>query len=364
MGLNPFKKIRGEKLTAIDFGHHSIKSVQGRSRGGEVKILGGVEKRLPEAAINQGRIEDVSQVAETLEELFRELPSSPGKIIFSPVCGREYIRRIDLPDMPEDELKDAVGWEIEKYLDQPPETTAYDYIKLSKNGSGQVLLLVVLDRSELKKYEQVFQKISYPPQTANIQDLALASLVAYQGECENDFMILNMGSQKTRIVIARSDNFFLSRTVELGGQDFTEVLKKTGLSGEEAEREKRTRELIMNVDEVEPEEIDIDLSFTEVDDKGRELIPLADELVAEVSRSLDFYSSRHAGESLEKIFYTGGGFALKGLGDYLNDNVKPPVQALPSFARFKGNPPSEAGSGSSMAAAAGLLVSEVMHNEG
>ncbi len=365
MGLNPFRWIRGEKLTAIDFGHYSIKAMQGRSRGGNIKILGGAEKTLPKTAVRQGQLEDISQVAETVEKVISDLPSSPGRIIFSPVCGREYIRRIDMPDMSGDELKEAVRWEIEKYLDQPPETTAYDYVKLKENGNenGQVLLLVVLDKSELKKYEQIFQEISFTPRTANIQDLALTSLIDYQGECEEDYMVLNMGAKKTRIVIARNDDFFLSRTVEIGGNDFTEVLKDTGLSDEEAEREKRTRELIMNVDDVEPMDTDIDVSFTEIDNPGMELVPLADELVTEVNRSLDFFSSRHSGEFPEKIFYTGGGFALKGLGSYLNDNIEPPIEALKPFGRFKGKLPAESTPSSSLAAASGLLVSEVMHDE-
>ncbi len=364
MSLNPLNWIKSKKFTTVDFGHYSIKSIQGTKSGKEAKILGGSAERVPEAAIADGQLEDIPRVVEILEKIFNELPSSPGRIVFSPICGREYVRRITVPDMPEDELQEAVRWEIEKHLDKPSEATAYDYLLLGKNEGEQVLLLVVLDQSELNRYEEVFEELSYTPQTASIQDMALVSLMEYQEECDDSFMILNMGAKRTKIMIARYDDFYLSRTVELGGDDFTEIFENRGMSYAEAEREKRDSELKTESGEMETDELAIESGFEdfEAEEEEVDFIPLADQLVSEVNRSLDFFTSRFSDDSLQRVYYTGGGFALKGLEDYLERNIELSVNPLSPFAGFAGNKPSGIPE-ASMAVAAGLLAGEVIHDE-
>jgi len=105
---NPIKILTGVKYTAVDFGHHSLKAVHCKARGDSIKVLKSGFKTIPHGAIHNGQIDDLSTVSSNLEDLFQEAGISPGLIIFSPAAGQEFVRRVQVPAMPYNELGGSI----------------------------------------------------------------------------------------------------------------------------------------------------------------------------------------------------------------------------------------------------------------
>ena len=369
MGLNPFNLIMGKKYTAVDFGHHNLKVVECRVQGDDITVLSMGEQRLPGGAIENGQVDDADMVAGELENLMNSNSISPKNIIFSPAVGQEFVRKHSMPQMPEDELGEALHWELEEYLNMPPEDVASDYLVLEENEDGLEVLLVGLPNMVLGSYLSVFNKMNFSPRVAGVQDLALISLLIYQERLNEPSLIVNMGEETSRFIIAREDNFYLSRSVEIGGRHFTRVFKNPDRTWEEAEKAKMEASLpeISEGEEENEGELDIDLMVNEMESGGEgevELEALAEDLVSEINRSLDFYESRFANGMLSHMYVTGGGFRLQGLKEYISSEIELELSEINSMESMTDKISTHGGGSDKMAVALGLIAGEVLHDEG
>ncbi len=365
MALNPIRKLRGSRYTAVDFGHYSLKAVHCRGKKSKIKVIDCGQKRLPQNAIINGRVDDISGVTRNLRQLFDELNGKPSRVIFSPAVGQEFVRKVEIPSMPEDELDEALRWEVEEYLTLPPERVASDFIILEEKDDFLEVLLVVLPLDVLEGYEEVFNRLNIKPQVANAQELALISLLSFQDKLDKPSVIVNIGAEKTRIAIAKNNEFYLSRTLEQGGNNFTQIFKDEDVSWDEAENAKFKTEIPLQVEEQEA--LDVDLMVSGMADTQRVATRLreeAGELVEEITRSIEYYRDRHTAEPLTNIFISGGGLRLVNLIEYLEQEVGREITRIEPFHNIPCSNPSALSAGEEhvMSVALGLVASEVIHN--
>ena len=364
MPINPFKLITGTKYTAIDFGHQSLKAAQCKVKGDSIELIKLGKQNLPSAAIKNGRINDFSLVAEELKQLFERLSIKGKNLIFSPAVGQEFVRKHEMPLLPKNELHQALRWEVEEYLNLPPEKVATDFIILKETEENTEVLLVVLPEDVLEGYQQVFSQLNITPKVANVQELALISLLSHQNELSEPSLIINMGRELTRIVIAREDDFFLSRSVEVGGKHFTKIFKREDISWQKAEQAKKKAEI--SAEETGNSEAkDIDLMISDMETAEAEnskLLRLGDELAEEVARSLEYYNNRFSQETISGCFITGGGFLLKGLKTYLESELEINLQEIDPLTGIEDSINNNKNK-ELMAVVLGLVVSEVLYHE-
>ncbi len=364
MPLNPFKFITGTKYTAIDFGHDSLKAAHCRVKGDNIEILQLAKQSLPPAAIKDGRISDISMVAEQAEELFDRNSFKAKNLVYSPAVGQEFVRKHEMPKLPEDELQQALRWEVEEYLNLPPEKVAADYIILHKTEENIEVLLVVLPEQVLDGYQQVFKRLKLTPRVANVQELALISLLSYQSKMSAPSLVINLGKELTRIVIARKDDFYLSRSVEIGGRHFTKIFKQEDISWQKAEQAKKKAELSGDKKEnSEARDIDLMMSDMELENsKNSELTRLSRELASEIERSIEYYNNRFSQEAISGFYITGGGFRLNGLKPYLQKELEIKLEEIDPLIDIEDNR-SQKGNEDLMAVVLGLVAGEVLFHE-
>jgi len=379
LAFNFLDRFKGDKYTAVDFGHDCLKVVQFSVTEDRVALLKWGKAELPGEGIENGQVEDVDMVAGELEDLMEELSIGGSNLLFSPAVGQEFVRKHEMPMMSDDELKEALRWEVEEYMNLPPEKVASDFLILSEDKEeGCEVLLAVMPEKVLNTYRRVFEKLDYSARVANVQDLALISLLSFQGEMKRPGMIVNLGKEMARMIIASEDDFYLSRSVEIGGRHFTRVFKDPEMTWPEAESAKVRAEIILeeegeeaapkNDNSAEEEIMDVDMMVSNMDSRDEgynvELKALADELVEEIKRSLDYYENRHTGDELSGIYITGGGFRLKGLKEYVEGEISAnleeidPLQGIDNYLNSNDNE-----QGDLMAAAVGLVASEMLYNE-
>ena len=363
MKYNPLKLIRGTKYTAVDFGHHSLKVIHCKAKADSINLLDHGKINLPRDAIKDGVVEDISLVSRYLDRLISEMGINPGKVLFTSAAGEEFVRKIELPEMPDEELKEALSWEVEEYLNMDPEDVAFDYVKLYKDNNQFNILLVVLPKDVLNGYKEVFNNLNMIPRVAGVQELSLVSLLFYQGEIDKPSAIINIGSEQSRIIIASNDNFFLSRSLEISGNKFTELF--IGEEGDMEKAEESKFDAEVKVSENQAEAMDLDLMLAGIDETEhleKEMIDLADNLVSELNRSLDYFEELGSGESLSELYITGGTFLLNGLKDYIEKKLEINIIEIEPFKNFKVKQ-DNLDKKIFMAVASGLVAAEVINNE-
>lgn len=365
--LNKLKrKIIGNKYTAVDFGHHSLKVVQGKVKNNSLELMYAGSRELEPGALEEGEVADVSLVAASLQNILQEGIRRQGKILFVPAREQIVVRIINVPDMPESELRETLRWEIDDYLPMAIDEVKMEFLPLEQEKSQQRVLVAVIPENVLNGYKEVFSRLNISPHVANLQELSLFSLLNYQQKLNQITAIIDMGANNLRVIIAREKNIYLSRSTDIGGSDFTEPFMEESETWLEAEQQKQQTDLLSETGRSEEDELDMDLMIEQLEASqtpGGRLSVLAEEAAEQIERSLNYYSSQHRGDSVDKILYTGGGFRLSGLVKKIEGELDRNMELIDPLYGTSGELDTSAVDRYRMAVAVGLIISEVVSDE-
>src|SRR3989344_399219 len=176
----------------------------------------------------------ISQTVDILKSLIEKsgvttkdvIASLPNSVVFTSV--------IEMPRIPEDEVRSAIQFEAKKYVPMPLEEIALswrvieDKKKLGKDApisgigpdnSKMKILLTAVPTMVVDNYLSVFKEAGLNPIALEIEALALIrSLV---GEDQNSILMIDIGSKNTSINIVDAGYLRLSKNLTVGGDTVT-----------------------------------------------------------------------------------------------------------------------------------------------
>ncbi|MFI5359820.1 MAG: type IV pilus assembly protein PilM [Halanaerobiales bacterium] len=352
------------RFTAIDIGTDSIKGVRFKRKSKGLFIDKVAVKHLPYDSIIDGTIVDDAVVSNRLNELVQELKCRKDKIITTIPNNNLIIRNMELPEMEDDNrLAEAIKWESEDHLPFPVESAVEDFKILSREDNRVQVLLVATKRDVIDNVMNVFERISIIPSVINIQPMALLSIADYQDLIEDTVAIIDIGAAGTRVVIGDRRNIYLSRNIDIGGNEFTRIImEEDKLNYNEAENIKKRNGL--------PEEDEIgenfELAISQIATTGlgesHSLLVLARNLADQIERSLDYYNVKYR-KKVDKIFISGGGAKLKRLKNIIEDRIGRDMFSLDPFINIGCKKGIDLRA-EELAVAIGLGISEVLPDEG
>jgi type IV pilus assembly protein PilM len=350
-------------FTAVDIGTDSIKAVRFCSKKRELAIEGILMRNLPFETIKEGKIIDYGVISNRLEEIFRELNCRKDRIITTIPSTNLIIRNMELPVMEEKQLTEAIKWEAEDYLPYSVESATMDFKILSKQDETLQLLLVATKSDIIENIMSVFERLNLSPAVINVQPMALLSLLDYQQELDSAVAIVDIGASGTRVVIGDRNNIFLSRSIDIGGYEFTRIImEEKKMNYTDAETYKRQT----GIQEEEKIDYDIDNTISQIISSGMDdpdfLLTVARNLADEINRSLDYYSMKNR-KKIGKVFITGGGSKLRRLNSLIENIIERELHPLNPFKglHIREN---EQFRIEEFAVAVGLGISEVLPDEG
>lgn len=363
-----------KKFTTIDIGSYAVKVARFRVKKGSVLSIEAGINRLPEKTIVDGVIEDQSIVAAELDETFSKLNFKPKQPVITVSNNNLIIRTLELPLMSESELAETIKWEADDQLPYSVENARLDYNIVSQNEENMNVLITAINKEVVDNYLETFAKVGLNPAVLNVQPMALISLLEYRQQIPEPVAIIDIGASATHVTIGTAKNIFLARTINFGGNDFTESLvKSTELNYKKAEEEKIKTGLEgadNNSVNINPDSLDLeslDIEATNEFNNENELESIASNLASEISRSLDFFSIKNRGQNIEKVYITGGSSKLKGLRDIISEEIDQDLNPLNVFQGFDVKITGDnycQNCEDEFAVAVGLGVSEVLADEG
>ncbi|MFW6271233.1 MAG: type IV pilus assembly protein PilM, partial [Bacillota bacterium] len=298
----------------------------------KLEILEAEYEKLPPETIEDGSIIDQAIVTNRMEELFSRLKHSPRKVITTIPNNDLIIRTIELPAMSENELEEALKWELEEILPYSIEDTVYDYLVTNKDEENTKILLTATKKEIINDYSHPLEEIGHPPDVINTQPMALISLLKYQKILDEPTAVVDMGADKTRVVLGDWNQIYLSRSIDNGGNAFTEALiEMESLEYRRAEEEKIKRGIIFEEEKDFAEE---DISLMGL---GNDQINIAREISEEINRSIEFYSIKNRGETINTIYLTGGTSKMKGIEQIIEEETDISPQRLNPLSGFEMN---------------------------
>ena len=303
------------EIIGLDIGSHSLKIVGLRmtSKGPFLTALG--IKEIPQRKDE----EDTHTVIVTLRALLKEVPLKTKNIRLTVSGEGVNPIRITLPSMPKAELSEAIRWEIKEQIPFPIETARIDFHVLDEfveEGVKKLDLMVVACPSHLiNQTLSIAEGAGLQPSHLDIAPFALWNAFALHDRPAQEEVaaLIDLGSRKTGIHLFRNGEFQFSREVTPAGADITQAIMEGLGHGEDTDRLYEQAE-----EEKQSTGIPQPIPFW--------MRPVLERLVAEISRSLDYYRSQFNVERVNRVLLTGGGAKLKNLATFLSTELHLPVE--------------------------------------
>ncbi len=326
---------RKAPVIGVDLGSGFIKMAQFKEEQNSLKLVNFGVLSVPEGAIVEGRVEKTKEIVEILKELI-SFHSFVGNKIVANVSGQlVVVKEIIMDALPENELDEAIKWEIEKFLPFSLDKAVFDYQILSEVlESGRVKKLnILIAAAPLEVVEltaELFKMANLDPVALEVEPFSILRLLRFDPNFsfENDvlFPVINIGYNYTSINMVDKGMVRFSRTIPTGGRKITDSIASTlGKSFEEAE-------------ELKIKELDL----TKENPLTKATLTLLDGLTLEIKRSINFYFNKfNDGKSMDTaILLEGGSANIKGIEKFIEDMVGFPSgvnRLFTNIARFDPN---------------------------
>ncbi|MFV2081809.1 MAG: type IV pilus assembly protein PilM [bacterium] len=311
---------RTGKTIGIDIGQRDIKLVQirGGSRNPVVEGWALLEKEKGNYDAGRWR----PDLAEDLRLAFQLNGIRGGKAAVSLPDSMVNIYYRKLPPMPEEELKNAVVWEIRKDLTFPVDDVVIDHINLGEVSEGSDImnayLIAVTRKRPLEDLCRYLTDVGMKINCLEFSTMAQVTCLKVMGEMSGTVALVDIGATQTNLVVLKDGKIRFFRVIPSGGDVITETIShSTGLSWWEAEKVKSVG--------IGPE-------------KGgdeqvvRALHQSIESIVDEVYQTFHFYTAERREGGVDRLVISGGGGMMKGIDKFFQDILGMPTQVMDPFA--------------------------------
>ena len=324
----------------LDIGSTAVRAAE-LTEGSPPSVVRAAQVPLPVGAVENGEVRDVEAVAEVLRELWS--PQHGGfksrKVWMGVGNQRVVVREIALPSMPEKELRQSLGFQVQEFIPMPVDEAVLDYHlieELEIEGRPMLrLLLVAAQKAMVDTLVAAATSAKIEPMGLDLVPFALVRAVGSTGagmelETTGGEAVVDVGAHVTNIVVHAAGETRFVRILPSGGRDITLAIAR-GMSVEDdvAERLKRGD---VGDDHVPMPEGGNGIA-RQLAQASEIAMQRATQFVDEIRSSLEFYTAQTQGARIERLLISGGGSKLEGFIDILRQRIPVTVEPGRVFSR-------------------------------
>jgi type IV pilus assembly protein PilM len=247
------------------------------------------------------------------------------------------VRQIKMGRLPEAVLRKTIAWEAKKYVSFPIEDSVVEFQILPDDEgllpSEMNVMLAAAPRGLVDGYVNVMEEAGLEPLALDVGSFAtMRALIDTAPDTDlfhQTVAIVDSGASYTDVNIVKSGRSVFTRTIGTAGNALTNaIVQALGCPPEEAERIKMSMDVAQAT---------ADRDLLRTDKVAGAVVPLLEEVVKEVRRSINFYQSQfpEGGQEgiVDRLIISGGTGKLKGLDGYLHTILDLPVELADVFHR-------------------------------
>jgi type IV pilus assembly protein PilM len=312
----------------LDIGSTAVRAAEVSHSGGQPSVLRAAQVKVAEGAVENGEVRQPEAVAEALRELWAVGKFKSKQVVMGVGNQRVVVREIGLPWLPEKELRDSLGFQVQEFIPMSVDEVVLDFDTLGEfeqEGRRMIrILLVAAQRVMVNAVVAAAEGAKLDPVGLDLVPFALVRAVGASDagmdlEESGDEAVIDVGAHVTNICVhARGITRFV-RILPSGGRDVTLAIARTlGVEDEVAERLKKGEDVA---------------GAPQLEEVRRAALARAGSFVDEIRSSLEFYTAQAQGARIGRVLITGGGSKLEGLLDLLAERIPVPVERGHVFQR-------------------------------
>ena len=314
----------------LDIGSSAVKAIEIKPAGKGFKVTAVGVEPIPPDSIVDGAIIDGGAVADAVRRLFDNKLFKARNVVASLSGNSVIVKKITLPAMTEQELRESIYWEAEQYIPFDVQDVNLDYEVLTpENQPGAQgtmdVLLVAAKKDKIADYTNV---ISQAGRTAVIVDVDAFALqnayeVNYGFEPGVVVALLNAGASATNINILSGPQSVFTRDISMGGNAFTEAVQ---------------RELGLPYDLAEHLKKGFDVEGATFEEARPVLKAMTDNILLEIEKTFDFFKATASSDRIDRIVLSGGASRTDGFAEALETRFGVEVIAFDPFRQMALDP--------------------------
>jgi type IV pilus assembly protein PilM len=269
-------------------------------------------------------------VGEALKELWSRGQFKSKQVVMGIGNQRVVVREVSLPWLPDKELRESLGYQVQEFIPIAVEDAVLDFDTLGEfehEGRRMLrLLLVAAQRVMVDTVVEAAEGARLIPVGLDLNPFALVRAVGttdapIEQEAEGEEAVVDVGAHITNICVHDRGMTRFVRILPSGGRDITvAVARSLSINEDDAELLKRG----------EPVE-----GGPSVEDARGAAMTRAGAFVDEIRSSLQFYTAQTPGTRIGRILITGGGSKLEGLLELFQERLPAPVERGRPLSRVR-----------------------------
>ena len=306
-----------DDIIGLDIGAAVIKATL--VRGEHVVLWGALPT--PPGTIVGGEVADPELLAKALHQLWRQVgfDSHLVNLTVSNIHTQFSVISIVEPTQQRQQRLELVVKTMAEtqFSPLPLDELNLDYRELtmrttdSGGGTRLQLQLAAAERKMIDSYIDAFRRTRLQIVSCELGPLAAARAVIYPYHSAGAHLAIEIGAERTRLVVVNASDVLFLRSIEIGGNDFTAaVAGLLGIPFADAERVKRLVGLNPDLGNTELAAEAVSVAET--------MQETADRLIQGLLEARRAYELRPDARSLEGFSLLGGGSRLQGLGELLS----------------------------------------------
>lgn len=331
-------KLQGKDVLALDFGQHTTKIVLGKVTKSTLNIEKAIEFPTPLSSVEKGRIIDFELLKNHFKEFIKNEKIKANYVICSVENNEIITREITIPTTNEDQMAKMLEFEVQQYM--PIEMN--DYIVQSKaietfeeEGVKKTrLLAAAVPKDMARSYYDLLHAVDLNGHVMDIQSNAVDKLLQagflINGDADfqsKSIAVIDLGYSHINVVMFDKGQYKFNRLVAQGSESIDQnLISFLDYSKREAEEKKIS---LVDISEVYTQEEANLLMLDEETMRIRNIVKnVVDSWVNEIERIFKFYTTRSAGNIIDKIYIYGGASQMEGLERYLQETFNIPVSRI------------------------------------
>jgi len=312
----------------LDVGSTAVRAAE-LTEGSPPSVVRAAQIPLPAGAVENGEVRDVGAVSEALRELWTRGGFKSRKVWMGVGNQRVVVREIALPAMPEKELRQSLGFQVQEFIPMPVDEAVLDYHLIEEieiEGRPMLrLLLVAAQKAMVDTLVAAATGAKVEPIGLDLVPFALVRAVGATGagmelETTGGEAVVDVGAHVTNIVVHAAGETRFVRILPSGGRDITVAIAR-GLSVDDEVAERLKRGEVVESSGATPQQA-LDIAMQR-----------ATQFVDEIRSSLEFYTAQTQGARIERLLVSGGGSKLEGFIDILRQRIPVTVEPGRVFSR-------------------------------
>lgn len=332
----------------IDISTDSLRFIEFKKRGAEYVVGRYDSVLIPAGIVQAGNVEDPIGLAGLIKDLAKKYDLSLANVALPE--EKSFLVQMDFQNISKQEIRNAIELHLEEYVPIPTSECVFDYTIIPSSIKNVTSVIVcAFPEKIINQYIQAFSGTGILPKTFELQSNAMARAIVPKNDLEPmSCMGIDIGKDITNIFIIKDGVVNFSAILDLGGDSITSQISKD-----------------LQITFAESEKIKIDNGLFCDEERVKVAISkILDELSGHILKYFNYWDTKTSQvSSIKKIYLTGGGSNLKGIVEYLEQELRVDIKVSnPWFNIIEFDsyiPPISANISQGFAAAIGLAIKDL-----